>query len=165
MGVTLTQRVNELNIEYNEKPVFLTIRYGGSFVGQILGNTKSRLTRSEINIEFKEDIQETIMIYEGELIIYGIFAKNSNLEPIKGNRIKLVNDEIQRSKTKWDESTQKWGDYDKSLNKYYKPVMSIIEYKENDNIKFHEVRDKSLLSIPSRQNKILNRIRGNYGVK
>lgn len=37
MSITLTQRVNEINIDYVEQPKFLTIRYSGSFIGQILG--------------------------------------------------------------------------------------------------------------------------------
>lgn len=164
MSATLIQRVNELNIEYTDKPISISIRYGGSFIGQVLGNTRSRITRTKIDIHFLDDVPETIMRYEGNLIIYGITVISKNLESAKGGKLKLINDEVQRIQAQWDVSTQKWEDYDKS-NSYYKPVMSLIEYKENDNIKYHEVRDRLLLSLPSRQSKILNRIRGDYGSK
>ena len=69
MSVTLTQRVNELNLEYTDQPKFLTIRYSGSFSGEILGNTISSITRTEINIEFLDDVREVLMVYAGNFRI------------------------------------------------------------------------------------------------
>ena len=164
MSVTLTQRANEINIEYTEQPKFLTIRYGGSFVGQILGNTKSSISRTKIDIEFLDDIPQVLMSYNGNVEILRILAKNSELEPIRGNSFILVNDEIQRIKAQWDESTQKWEDYNQS-NKYLRPIMSTIEYKSGDDVVYKNAKGKLLTKLPLRQKNILNKIRGNYGIK
>ena len=110
MSITLTQRVNEINIDYVEQPKFLTIRYSGSFIGQILGNTKSNITSQEIDIEFLDDIPEVFMIYKGNVQIIKILAKNGDLEPIKDTSFVMVNDEVQMINAQWDSSTQKWED-------------------------------------------------------
>lgn len=164
MSVTLTQRTNEINIEYTESPKFLTIRYNGSFVGQILGNTKSSISRTKIDIEFLDDVPQVLISYSGNIEILRILAKNGDLEPIRGNSFVLDNDEVQRIKAQWDESTQKWEDYNQS-NKYHRPIMSMIEYSENDTIKYQEARGKELTTLPLRQKLMLNKIRGNYGDK
>jgi len=164
MSVTLTLRVNELNLEYTEQPKFLTIKYNGSFVGKILGNTISNITRTEINIEFLDDVPEVLMIYSGNIEILGISTMDINFERIKGSYAVLINDEIQRINAKWDESTMKWEDYNQS-NKYHRPVMSMIEYGVGDDVVYKEARGKQLAELPLRQKTMLNKIRGNYGDK
>ena len=148
MSVTLTQRV--------------TIRYSGSFSGEILGNTISSITRTEINIEFLDDVPEVLMVYAGNFRILRMTAKNNDFEIIKGSSFKLINDEVQRIKAQWDESTQKWEDYNQS-NKYHRPIMSTIEYKSGDDIVYKNAKGKLLTELPLRQKNILNKIRGNYG--
>ena len=104
------------------------------------------------------------MSYSGNIEILRILAKNGDLEPIRGNSFVLVNDEVQRIKAQWDSSTQKWEDYNRS-NKYHRPIMSMVEYSENDTIKYQEARGKKLTTLPLRQKLMLNKIRGNYGDK
>jgi hypothetical protein len=161
MSIKLIHRINELNLEYSDKPKFLKIRYKGSFVGQILGNTKSIFTRDEITIEFLDNVPETIMIYAGNIKILKVLGIDNNSESIKGSFV-IINDEIQRIKTKLSESTQKFEDYNQT-NRHYIPIMSVIEYEENDVIKYQEVRGNRLESLPLRQRTMLNKIRGNYG--
>ncbi len=164
MSITLTQRVNEINIDYVEQPKFLTIRYSGSFIGQILGNTKSNITSQEIDIEFLDDIPEVFMIYKGNVQIIKILAKNGDLEPIKDTSFVMVNDEVQMINAQWDSSTQKWEDYYQS-NKYHRPIKTMIEYSENDVVKYKNDNNNELLYLPLRQQTMLNKIRGNYGFK
>ena len=159
----LIHRVNEINLEGEYNISNLTITYSGSFVGKVLGNTISSISRDKINIVFLDDAPETIILYSGSIKILKISAISKNNESINGEFI-VINDEIQRLKSVWDESTMKWEDYNKS-NKYYKPIMSIIEYSENGVIKYQEARGRRLLSLPLKQKTMLNKIRGNYGVK
>ena len=163
MGFHITQRIDELNIETEGIIKSITIRFEGSFVGKILGNTRSKVFRNKINIKYLEDIPEVIMIYKGNMKIFDVSGTNELNKPIPCS-FSLINDEVQRIKAQLDESTQKWEDYNKT-NVYYNPMISMIEYIENNVIKYQEARGNRLLSLPLRQRTMLNKIRGNYGFK
>ena len=103
------------------------------------------------------------MRYSGNFKIIDVFGVYDD-DSVQSVYFKLINDEVQKIKAQWDSSTQKWEDYNKS-NKYHRPVIPIVEYSENDTIKYQEARGKSIISPPLRQRNILNKIRGDYGIK
>ena len=163
MQAKLIHRINEINLEDGGNLKSLDIRYNGTFVGKILGDTSVSLSRSKINITFLSEPESILMRYSGNFKIIDVFGVYDD-DSVQSVYFKLINDEVQKIKAQWDSSTQKWEDYNKS-NKYHRPVIPIVEYSENDTIKYQEARGKSIISPPLRQRNILNKIRGDYGIK
>ena len=163
MQAKLIHRINEINLEDGGNLKSLDIRYNGTFVGKILGDTSVSLSRSKINITFLSEPESILMRYSGNFKIIDVFGVYDD-DSVQSVYFKLINDEVQKIKAQWDSSTQKWEDYNKS-NKYHRPVIPIVEYSENDTIKYQEARGKGLTTLPLRQKLMLNKIRGNYGDK
>ena len=129
MDITLTNNVNEIYIEYTQAPRYLSIHYKGSFQGEILGDIGNCwVSKNKIIIEFIENPEEILIKYKGAFRILKSFAydneKNKHIV-----KIKTITDEIQRITSKWDTSTQKYEDYNKS-NKYSKSYKTLMYYNK-----------------------------------
>jgi len=164
VSITFTQRINEINIEYTNEPMAMEILYSGTFAGEVLGNTVTGMNNKKIIIVFLSPPEETLMIYKGNFNISQIKAYNKNQELIEVNR-NIITDDIENIRSKWEESTMKYENYNES-NKYYPRIEHIIASTLNDekryaNVKGNITEDK----LRGNQKRILNRIRGNYGVK
>ena len=84
MSITLTQRIQEININYTEEPVALEIFYVGSFVGEVLGNTVSGMNNKKIIIVFLAPPEETLIRY------YGNFKEWINLNNTTNTQVKYL---------------------------------------------------------------------------
>ena len=117
MDITLTNNVDEIYIEYNQVPRYLAIHYTGMFVGELFGDVRNCwVEKHRVVIEFKTNPEEVLMKYMGNLTIKQAFAydKNKNRYKVK---TKTIKDEVHLIQSKWDTSTQKYEDYNRS-NKY-----------------------------------------------
>ena len=74
MVVEFIQRANEINLENADTVKSFEIRYSGSFVGEVIGNAKVRLTRNKIFIDYIIDIY--IKIYSIHLFQIDILCKD-----------------------------------------------------------------------------------------
>ena len=158
MSITLTQRVQEININYTEEPVALEIFYIGSFVGEVLGNTVSGMNNKKIIIVFLTPPEETLIRYYGNFKIKSIKAYSKNNKLIKTKK-RTITDEIGHITSKWDESTTTYENYNQS-NRYIPKTKSIIACTINGNKSYSDKNGffgESKLK-PNHRN-ILNRIR------
>ena len=113
MQAKLIHRINEINLEDGGNLKSLDIRYNGTFVGKILGDTSVSLSRSKINITFLSEPESILMRYSGNFKIIDVFGVYDD-DSVQSVYFKLINDEVQKIKAQWDSSTQKWEDYNKS---------------------------------------------------
>ena len=162
MIVKLIQRANEINLENADTIKSFEIRYSGSFVGEVIGNAKVRLTRNKIFIDYIESPNDMFMIYEGNLRILQITAYDNNNNKINITR-SLKSDEWQRVKDKYD-STSKWTDYNETI-KYPKSVKTMVAYTINGSRRAINSKGSSRINYKGMEIKKLNRIRGKYGIE
>jgi hypothetical protein len=164
MSITLTQRVNEINIENAEDMVAIEIKYSGSFVGEVLGNTITGMNNNKIIIGFLSPPSETLMTYYGNFKIISIKAFDKTKTRVGINKI-IITDELGNISSKWSESTTTYENYNQT-NKYIPKTKSLIASTLNNEKRYADING----SIPENKlklndKKMINRIRSNYGVK
>ena len=163
MIVKLIQRVNEINLENSDTIKSFEIRYSGSFVGDVMGNTKVKLTRNKIFIEYIETPGDMLMIYEGNLSMRQITAYN--IEGAKVDvRKSIKSDEWKKVSAEYDTSTSKWTDYNETI-KYPKSVKTMVAYTLNGSKRVINSKGSSRINQKGMEIKKLNRIRGKYGIE
>ena len=157
MSITLTQRVQEINIKYTEEPVALEILYAGSFVGEVLGNTISSMNNKKIIIVFLSPPEKTLIQYYGNLKIRSIKAYGKKNQTIKVKTMR-INDNVNNITSKWNESTTTYENYNQS-NKYVPKIKSIISCTINGNKSYSDIGGfGGEKKLESNQKNILNRI-------
>ena len=162
MVVEFIQRANEINLENADTVKSFEIRYSGSFVGEVIGNAKVRLTRNKIFIDYIEPPEDMFMIYEGNLRMLQITAYDNNNNKINITR-SLKSDEWQRVKAKYD-STSKWTDYNETI-KYPRSVKTMVAYTINGSRRAINSKGSLRVNHKGMEIKKLNRIRGKYGIE
>ena len=162
MVVKFIQRANEINLKNADTVKSFEIRYSGSFVGEVIGNAKVRLTRNKIFIDYIEPPEDMFMIYEGNLRMLQITAYDNNNNKINITR-SLKSDEWQRVKAKYD-STSKWTDYNETI-KYPRSVKTMVAYTINGSKRAINSKGSSRVNHKGMEIKKLNRIRGKYGIE
>ena len=162
--IKLTQTTESLILDNTENISALEISYTGSLVGEVLGNTISGMNKKKIIIAFLSKPEELIMTYYGRFNITKITAYNKQSKLVKVSKI-IRSDNVNSIESKWDISTTTYENYNKT-NKYIGNLNSVISSTLNGekrylNKKGEIAEDK----LKSNQKRMLNRIRGNYGVK
>ena len=162
MSTRLTQRVDQINIEYTDKPVLLDILYSGMFVGEVYGNCIARFNRSRLIIISLDDaIPEVLMSYEGGLEIKKISSYN-----VKGSRlpssVTVVDDTVSNSASEIRYVDQTPKELNQTVKYYKKTEVSLLYYKYNDDEIYVTNKGKELnfekLSIYEKG--LYNKIRG-----
>ena len=167
MSITLTQHINTIEITNAHTLKALEIQYSGTLVADITGNVVSGLNKDKIIILFLDEPQEHLISYYGNFNIsqikaYGIEQKQVYTIPID---INTITDDYIKINSKWEESTTKYEDYNRS-NKYIPNQKSLLSFKTNGEQKYYNIKGAVNTKKVSESDLIkLNRIRGNYGVK
>ena len=161
--VKLIQRANEINLENADTLKSFEIRYSGSFVGEVLGNAKVKLTRNKIFIEYIEPPVDMFMIYEGNISMRQITAYNIEGENVDVRK-SIKSDEWKKVSAKYDTSTSKWTDYNETI-KYPRSVKTMVAYTDNGVRKFINSKGSRRVNYKGMEIKKLNRIRGKYGIE
>ena len=164
MIVKLIQRANEINLENADTIKSFEITYSGSFVVEVIGNAKVRLTRNIIFIDYIESPNDMFMIYEGNLRMRQITAYN-----IEGEKVdvwkSIKSDEWKRVKLKLSNKAKiKWTEYNKTI-KYPRSVKTMVAYTINGSRRAINSKGSSKVNHKGMEIKKLNRIRGKYGIK
>ena len=160
--IRLIQRANQINLENADAVKSFEIKYSGSFVGEVIGNAKVRLTRNKIFIDYIEPPGDMFMVYEGNFSIRQIIAHDNEGEKV--NVLKSIkSDEWKRVKAKYD-STSKWTDYNETIS-YPSSVKTMVAYKINGSKRAINSKGSSRVNHKGMEIKKLNRIRGKYGIE
>tara|TARA_R110002020_G_scaffold223840_11_gene433083 strand:- start:402 stop:908 length:507 start_codon:yes stop_codon:yes gene_type:complete len=166
LNAKLIKSPYEVSIENMYNLSMLEIGYNGTLVADFKEEVVVILRKNKIRIYFKEIPQsDVLMQYYGNFKIVSVFARDRNNIKIKITR-KNISDEVQHITSKWNESTTKYNEYNKS-NRYIGSIPSLISYTYKGKKVYKDSRNKakkeSKLS-KAHLNK-LNRIGSNYGVE
>ena len=162
--ITLTKTTDSIILDKTENLSALEISYSGSLVGEILGNTISGMNKKKIVILFLSQPDDVIMTYYGRFNITKVVAYDKESKPIKISR-NTYSDNINSINSKWDLSTTTYENYNKT-NKYIGNVKTILSSTLNGEKRYlNKKGEMPENKLKSNQASMLNRNRGNYGVK
>tara|TARA_R110002074_G_scaffold8763_3_gene35584 strand:+ start:2072 stop:2572 length:501 start_codon:yes stop_codon:yes gene_type:complete len=130
MSVKISQYTDKIYLENCSGYKLIEIKYSGTFIADVVPEdvtiimNKNTICIMDIGNGFDNQV---FMNYYGNLNIDSIFYYEDGYK-IPGGIIKY-SDEVNKIKSKFDESTSKYEDFNKT-NKYIKNVNSILSYKK-----------------------------------
>jgi hypothetical protein len=168
MSVEISQYTDRIYLDNCSGHRLIEIKYYGTFIADVVPEdvtiimNKNTICIMDIGNGFDNQV---FMNYYGNLSINGVFYYENNYK-IPGG-VTRYSDEVNRIKSKFDESTSKYEDFNKT-NKYIKNVNSLLSYKKFGRtiyLKNNKKYNSTNKSIKKKELNILNRIRSKYVVK